>query len=308
MRLFLASVALLVVGCGQPPLEPREADPGVPHFTIETFNLSDDANSATAHDRATVAAIGAANADIVCLQEPTEVWKTAIEKAYADKYPFRIYREKDGANGLAVLSKFPVLDGGYQDAPNGWHPAWHFYVQTPAGWLQVLNLHLRSYFTGNGGRVSSYLTTNSDHSYEIQLFESQVTANVPTIVVGDFNEENGSAVSFLEAQGYTDTLPLYHPGQYTWRHASVANQFTQMLDHIMFDSSVIPLNAWVVNRGHSDHIPVVAHFEASRPWQEPVLEPETSAGLDAPVPLFADQRGHLATAERLLARDPQTNP
>jgi endonuclease/exonuclease/phosphatase family metal-dependent hydrolase len=269
MRRFLAPMALLLLAmpaCGQRPLEPRAADPGVPNFTIETFNIDDDHDSATARDPATISAIGAANADIVCLQEASLIWQPVIENAYASKYPFRLYHARDGAAGLAVLSKFRLTDGGYLPAPNDWHPAWFFFADTPAGKLQIVNVHLRSYFTGNGGRVSSYLTTNSDHSYEIQSFASQVRVDVPTIFVGDFNEDSGSAVAYLEAQGYTDVLPLYHPGQYTWRQRSVANELTQMLDHVMFDSSLLPLDSWVVNRGHSDHIPVVAHFEASRPW------------------------------------------
>jgi hypothetical protein len=35
-------------------------------------------------------------------------------------------------------------------------------------------------------------------------------------------------------------------------------------DHILFDGSFEPIDAWVVRAGSSDHLPVVAHLEASR--------------------------------------------
>jgi endonuclease/exonuclease/phosphatase (EEP) superfamily protein YafD len=69
-------------------------------------------------------------------------------------------------------------------------------------------------------------------------------------------------------------LPLYRPGQFTWRSRSLGAQFTEALDHILYDDSVEPLNAFAMNRGNSDHIPVVAHFEASRAW--PAFDPAPS--------------------------------
>jgi endonuclease/exonuclease/phosphatase (EEP) superfamily protein YafD len=76
------------------------------------------------------------------------------------------------------------------------------------------------------------------------------------MVLGDFNDgENGDAVAYLATLGLTDALPLFHPGQFTWRHPSLANQFDEALDHVLFDEWVEPLNAYVVNQGRSDHIP-----------------------------------------------------
>ncbi len=255
--------AMVALGCGERPLEPRDPTPGVPHFTIETFNI----NSDDAEDSATIAAVGAANADIVCLQEVTHAWVKSLEAKYADKYPYRLYVPQDGASGLGALSRFPLLHAGFIQGPFGWHPAWHFHVQTPAGWLQVLDVHLRSGTEGDGNAVNSYLTVDADHAYEMKLFQNQLDPSLPTMVVGDFNEgPDGGAIRYLEGLGFTDVLWLYHPGQWTSRRTSVANQFTQDLDHILFDSSVEPLNAWVLLDGNSDHIPVIAHFQAAHPW------------------------------------------
>ena len=87
-----------------------------------------------------------------------------------------------------------------------------------------------------------------------------------TIVLGDFNEEsNGEAIKKLKDDGFRDVLPLFRPGQATWRHSSLASQFTAAIDHIMFDSTLEPLDARVLVKGNSDHLPLVASFELAPP-------------------------------------------
>lgn len=284
LHLGLALCALPALACGERPLEPREPTPGVPHYTIQSYNVE----SGDEDDPGTVAAVGKNHADIVCLQETTPEFELVLRERYADEYPYQLYQHNEpnpGAAGLAVLSKFPVIDSGWQAGPNGWHPAWHVIVSTPSGKLQILNLHLRSKHDGNGNIVSSYLSSNDDHLYEIQLFTKQCDNGLPSIVLGDFNEGlGGVAVRWLEDRGYTNALPLYRPGQHTWQGSSVANQFTQTLDHILFDGAFEPLNAWVSNIGNSDHLPVVAHLEAAYEW-EPLPAPVLSRDEPSPQPV-----------------------
>ncbi len=251
---------VLLAGCGERPLEPREPTPGVPHFKIETYNV--EFQSAGEPD--TVGAVAHADADIVCLQEVTEKWVDVLEDEYADRYPFMIFHPKSGTGGLAVLSRYFVEDQGVHPGPNGWHPAWHLIVHSPMGPVQLLHVHLRSILDGRASAVSAYTNLRDDHRQEISLFTSDCSDALPTIVLGDFNEEvDGAAVEFLERRGFRNALPLYHPGQGTWRHASLAGQLDKALDHILFDESFEPLNSYVVRRGRSDHIPVVARLEAA---------------------------------------------
>ena len=262
-RLAWLSGALLA-GCAASPLEPRDPDPGAFHFTIETYNLNNDEGA----DPATLAAIGQPGADIVCLQEITEKWRDAIEARYAGAYPHRMFKVDPGggAAGLGIMSRFPVLDDSWLEGR--WHPAWNYVIETPYGRLGILNAHLRNATGENGNTIQSYLRTDEDHLYEIRGFTAQFANVTPTLVVGDFNEgTSGAAVQYLEAEGFQNVLPLFHPGQPTWRYkATVGGQFTQTLDHILFDSSFTPLNAWVVNGGGSDHLPVVAHLQAAGAW------------------------------------------
>jgi endonuclease/exonuclease/phosphatase family metal-dependent hydrolase len=257
-----AALLMLVVSCGPAPLEPREPTPGVPHFTVATFNV----HYPTAGDAETTRAVMGTGADLVFLQETDAAWASTLSGASAARYPYRQFKVDSGPRGLAVLSRFPIEDHGLLPAPHDWHPAWRVVAQTPAGRLQVLNVHLRSKFEGAADPISDFVSTPIDHRREIEEFFAACEP-MPTLVVGDFNEEPGSlALEWLEGLGFGNVLPLYHPGQWTWRGRSVGGQFSLAIDHILFDGSMDPLDAHVSGAGNSDHYPVVAHFEAAHPW------------------------------------------
>jgi endonuclease/exonuclease/phosphatase family metal-dependent hydrolase len=186
------------------------------------------------------------------------------------QFPYRAFKAdiNGGAAGLGILSHYPVRDGGWHAGPNGWHPSWQHLVDTPHGSISIVNIHLRNATGENGNTVQSYLRTEADHLYEIKEFTARCTSVMPTLVAGDFNEgTTGAAIRYLEENGYQNILPLYHPGQPTWRYdKTVGGQFTQTLDHILFDKSFESLNAWVTTAGGSDHLPVMAHLQAAGDW------------------------------------------
>ena len=253
----LACLALLG-GCGQRPLEPRDPTPGTPHYRFVTYNL----HFPEAGDARTLAAIAATNGDVVCLQEVNAEWETALVRRFAADYPHQLFRARPDAGGLGVLSRYPLVELALLPGPAGWHPAWHLLVTAPGTDVQLLNLHLRAVFDGDGNPVSSYAETGDDHRAEIRAFSAALRPGTPAIVLGDFNEGvDGAAVGYLERRGYRNALPLFHPGQATWRARSVASQLELTIDHVLFDGAFEPLDAYVVTRGASDHLPVVAHLE-----------------------------------------------
>jgi len=235
------------------------------HMKVESFNVE----MTDATDSSTVAAVAAPDADVLMLQETTPSWEQVLRDEYGGSYPHMLFRVKGESSpgGLAVLSRYPLTDLGYHPGPFGWHPAWHVRADTPAGPVQLLNVHLRSATRGRSTQVSSFLNVGEDHVSEIEDFVGECDGSLPTIVAGDFNEsEDGEAIGFLENRGFTNILPLYHPGQPTWRYASVGGQFVQTIDHILFDERFLPLNARVFRRGNSDHLPVYAHVEQAYHW------------------------------------------
>lgn len=221
-----------------------------------TFNI----HRKMSDDDATLAAVGAEDADVVCLQEVTAAWVARLRARYAKQYPTMLFVPKENAGGLAILSHFPVEDHGIVPIPGGWHPGWIVHVLTPGGRVQVVMVHLRSLFNGDGDWISNYFATDSDHLWEMRAFMRRTTPDIPTIVAGDFNESpRGPAVQLLERHGFTNALPTFAPRQFTWYSRTMGLDMT--IDHIMIGSRLAALDARAERRGRSDHLPVLAQVE-----------------------------------------------
>jgi endonuclease/exonuclease/phosphatase family metal-dependent hydrolase len=261
--LIVSVLGLGLAACGPKPLEPRDPTPGVAHFRFVTYNVHFPA----ARDPSIIAAIRATNGDVVCLQETNPAWTEALSAELPDDYPYMVFQPLEGADGLGILSRFPLVDYGLLPRLEGWHPAWHVTVETPAGPVEVLNLHLRAMFDRSGNPIKSLLSTGSDHVNEVETFSASLDSTLPRVELGDFNEGvNGHSVAYLEGRGFQNALPLYHPGQPTWIGASVGDQLEMTVDHVLFDAHFESLNAFVIDSGDSDHLPVVAHLEATDSW------------------------------------------
>jgi endonuclease/exonuclease/phosphatase (EEP) superfamily protein YafD len=224
-----------------------------------TYNV----NFGLAGDEAGIAAIRAGDADLVILQETTEDWERALRAALADRYPHMQFRHCCGAGGLAVLSRFRFEERDYLSAVgDGWFPAWRVVVDSPLGALQVLAVHLRPPLSEQGSVVSGYLTTPPVRRLEIEAFARYLDPELPTLVVGDFNEpDGGGALRFLAEHGLRSVLPELHPGATTWAWPTSFGRVSSQLDHIVYDPALAPLDARVLEGGRSDHQPVVAVFE-----------------------------------------------
>lgn len=259
----LLPLLLLATGCLEPPaLRPRAPTPGVPYITVTTFNVELHKFS----DEETVAAVGATGADILALQETSAGWEEVLRARYSELYPYMAF-EGEASGGLALLSRYPFEDLGVVDGLDGWHPAWHVAVGSPMGRIQVLLVHLRPPYSARSG-VGGVFNVEEAHLQEVQAFHDPCEEGTPTIVLGDFNEDpNGAGIEYLESLGFRNVLPLYRPGQETWRYPKgLYGQAVDTLDHILYDAaSLVPLNAWVRYDGTSDHLPVTAQFELARP-------------------------------------------
>jgi endonuclease/exonuclease/phosphatase family metal-dependent hydrolase len=76
-----------------------------------------------------------------------------------------------------------------------WHPALRVIADPPAGPLQILDVHLRGPFDGDHDVISNFFQKEADHVEEIALFTDGLLPHVPTVALGDFNEDpSGPAV------------------------------------------------------------------------------------------------------------------
>lgn len=254
-----AALLFALSACVSPPeLKPRAPTPGKAHVKVVTFNV----DLKKYQDEETIEAVGRIGGDIVVLQEVNRGWREALEANYAAEFPFRAY-EGEASGGLAILSKHPFEDRGVLPGVDGWHPAWHVVVDSPIGPLQMLLVHLKPPFSAREG-ISGYLDADEARLREVQTFHAPCDDDIPTIILGDFNESpGGAALSYLGDRGFRNVLPQFRPGQETWRYErSLYDQAIDTLDHILYQASEFdPLNAYVRYYGNSDHLPVVALFE-----------------------------------------------
>ena len=169
------------------------------------------------------------------------------------------------------MSKMPIESIDYLP-PTSWFPAARVILQTPVGRIQVLNVHLRPPMSDKGNVVSGYFMTPPIREQEISTFVAALDPNLPTLIVGDFNEgEHGRAVRWLSNHGFHSALPEFQPQARTWRWATSVGTLRGDYDHLCYDARLQPISAEVRNIGQSDHLPVVGIFTVA-PTTQPGVE------------------------------------
>jgi vancomycin resistance protein VanJ len=255
-----------LTACARPAQAPSAPNPGRPHFTLLTFNVNYGLRDAPQNLRAIVDA----DADVVLLQEATPALERATLRLMKTLYPHQQYRYCCGAGGLGVLSKHPFEDVNYIDSPIGWFPGWWVRVDTPAGPVQVLSVHLRPPVSDGGSWVKGYFTTGPLRLKELAAYMAKREAGVPTIVAGDFNETRGAAMDLLRGAGLDDAVAAFHSGDaVTWRWRTRVGDIELALDHVFHDDGLRARNAEVLDAGASDHLPVKVLFEQGTAARDP---------------------------------------
>jgi endonuclease/exonuclease/phosphatase family metal-dependent hydrolase len=253
--LSLAAALVCLAGCGQPAETPTG-----PHFTVLTYNV----NWSMPGGAQSAAAIERADADIVCLQETTPEWEQLLREHLGQRYPHVQFRHWRGAGGQAVLSKLPFRELNYLRPRAAWFPGWIVQADTPAGPVQVLNVHLRPPLSERGQvSLEAYLSTWQVRRQEIEELFAELDPNQPAIILGDFNEaQNAPAVSWLRRRGFEDALAQFDPHAQTWRWSTGLVTLRARFDHVLYCPHLHCLDARVLTWGASDHFPVVARLQA----------------------------------------------
>lgn len=254
-----ALVLLLVSGCATTRLPQA---PTGPHFKVMTWNV----NWGGPGPDLVPGVILREDPDIVCLQETTPAWERFLRPRLRQRYRHVAFRHAPGAGGQAFLSKFPFEERSYDPSPAGWFPAWTVVVETPAGTVQVQNLHLHPAVNEQGSFTPAAYLYDSPKTRleEVKVFLAAIDAAKPALVVGDLNEDASYAVDHLQNHGFRDALPEFDSGTETWEwYTSLGIRVNSRLDHILYDKHLFCLQAKVLRAGASDHYPVVALFQRS---------------------------------------------
>jgi endonuclease/exonuclease/phosphatase (EEP) superfamily protein YafD len=227
-----------------------------PSVRLLTYNV----NFGIPGDPATIAAIRDADADLVLLQETNAAWERSLRTSLSGELPQMIFKNRGGAGGLAVLARIPILEVELiAPAGEGWFPAARIVVETAFGRLQALSVHLHPPVSEGGSFVSGVFTTPAVRADEIRTFVARLAPGYPTLVAGDFNEEeDGAVATFLASKGMLSALGRFAPNQATWRWSTPVGALHKQLDHVFYDDRLDAVSAEVRRAGRSDHLPVIA--------------------------------------------------
>ncbi len=261
-RLLLILAVPVLCHCAHATRVARSAPRGEPTLKVVSYNL----NYGLAGDVETLLAISDTGADVVFLEETNPEWERAIRARLSVTWPHQAYLHAPAAGGMAVLSKRRLEVQEVLPNPQGWFPALRVVTQTPIGPVQALVVHLHPPVTESGSWVSGYFGTSPLRRAELEQWLPSLQAGLPTLIAGDFNEgTSGKALELLEQRNVRSALPEFEPTAKTWRWPVGPLLLSAQLDHLAYDLRLEPLDARVLLRGRSDHLPVMAEFILAAP-------------------------------------------
>ena len=178
--------------------------------------------------------LASSGAEVILLQEITpENLATLQRTPLWAAYPHRVLDPLPGFHGSAILSRYPIVNGGPIDVAG--YPMTQADLATPAGVVRVVDVHaVAPLTTANASRWVAQLA---------QLSRMDMPADRPLVLAGDFNATldhgplrelvvNGFRDAFVESgRGLGATWPRWRglvPPVMRLDHVFVSQQFTVM--------------------------------------------------------------------------------
>lgn len=264
---------VMSMACARTPVAERpRPTTNLPIFRLLTYNV----NFGIPGDRETLAAIHDAAADLAVLQETNAAWEQTLRAQLAWEFPYMAYKHRGGAGGIAILARQTPVEVEFlpPTAKGGWFPATRVIVNAPFGHMQILGVHLRPSVSDSGSWIGGHFSTPQIRVAEMESFYARIARDLPTVIAGDFNEEeDGDVAVFLQKHGFSSALARFAPGQFTWRWPTLVGELHKQLDHVFYAEGLDVLSAEVRSAGRSDHLPVVAVLTA-RPSRPAITRPQ----------------------------------
>jgi endonuclease/exonuclease/phosphatase family metal-dependent hydrolase len=260
-RAILIGMAVVLTTTGRHTRPPESLPANRGRLSVMTYNVLFDHVSARTAD-----AIAEADPDVVCLQETTPQWDLMLIRQLGWRYRYRQLGSVPGTPaGTSILSKYPMRRvASLKPSAGGWFGASIVVVETPNGPVQLMDVHLRA-LINHGSKILGFFTVERIHERELRAFCQHLRPDLPTLIVGDFNEGNrGRGVRLLKERGMTDALPEFDVESATWHGKVFGLKASVRLDHLVYDRRLKCHAAKVIRAGESDHYPVMGVFSLSR--------------------------------------------
>lgn len=228
--------------------------------------------------------------DVVGLQEIGPRGAEYLARTLADHYPFSYLTPAADASGVAVLSRYPLLEASAFRP--GEHAHWwqRFVLDTPRGPITYINLHTRIPYIRTTHRRFGFVRLPREFHSERRRREIDVLIELlrqidgPVLVTGDFN--------MTERSGDHRRLSTYLQDAYRAVGRGLGHTFPRLgafprsfpapwpvvrLDYVWHSDHFQAVWAQVGDAGHSDHHPVIAGLR----WSEPAAEAEIAVPIAA---------------------------
>ncbi len=213
-----------------------------------------------------------ADADLVLLQEFTPSMEAVVEAHLLDDYPYYWLEARDGANGMAILSKieFTRVKVEFPGQWNG-HPQM-IALEWMGAEMHVINVHLHAM---RPALPLDFVRAQQSNAESLQrlldVVRSGAFANL--IVAGDFNftpqNDGYKQITSTLADawkaggwGFGNTFPVAEQaGLFVWRNGFPFLQRLIRIDYVFFSPGLQLTNVTLMpNRGGSDHLGLMASF------------------------------------------------
>lgn len=253
---IVAAVFLILPATRLAPLWIPPAAKGKPDIRVATFNVL-GSNTRYAD---TLEWIRRERPDVVYLCEPTPAWVEAL-RPLAEFYPHRVENPKRGNIGFVLLSRFPIRDTCVTDHGSVDVPLVATTVEFPTGPVRVFGAHPLP-------PVSGFWAGEHAHYFEA-LVDAAVASNTPTLILGDLNATRwGRRGRELLDAGFKDAAEG-RGYRATWSRSNPL--FAIPIDLILYRDLGPCVEFGLGPDLGSDHRPVIAGFQTSRPIGSPAM-------------------------------------
>jgi endonuclease/exonuclease/phosphatase family metal-dependent hydrolase len=265
MRAFLLQLTLVSLSCGHIAVasEPPSAEQAKLRFV--TYNI-------LAGDRGLkgiVDTLSTANADVIALQEVDKLTKRSgkadqpakLAKAlgmnvfYAPHFPYQ-----GGEFGVALLSKHPIVKARRVKVKGSRLSELDAVVRTPQGDVHVIVVH----FTVTVPFRDKKETDACDAARLTEAKAAYALATAtdgPVVVMGDMNDDSGSAPYEVFAKSLQDSCQVKGGGfAKTWNSAFPITR----IDYLWASKHFTVVSCGTQGSQASDHLPVVAELSLGR--------------------------------------------
>jgi len=174
--------------------------------------------------------IASVDPDIIALQEYTPAWDNKLSAALS-KYPHRALQPAHGSFGIALYSKFPIIDGRVEKFSSNTTLAVDSIIDLGDKHVRVLAVHPPPPTPG-----LMYTMRNE----QLQLIaEKAASYDEPMIVLGDFNSTPWTThFTNMESTGKLRNASAGHGFHPTWPNVWYLMPMLIPIDHILVNSQI----------------------------------------------------------------------